>query len=63
MTAATKPTPETFFETMNAYQRTAALKAALELEVFTAVAEGAEAVSAIAKRCTASERGIRALCN
>ena len=46
-----------------AYQRTAALKAAVELEVFTAIAEGADTVGALATRCAASERGIRILCD
>ena len=38
--ASQQPSPQLFFETINAYQRTEALKAAIELEVFTAVAEG-----------------------
>jgi SAM-dependent methyltransferase len=63
MSTATQPSPETFFETMSAYQQTAALKAAVELELFTAIGEGAETVTAIAKRCAASERGIRILCD
>ena len=35
-----QPTPQLFFQTANAYQRTEALKAAIELEVFTAIGEG-----------------------
>lgn len=35
-----KPTPERIFQLFNAYQRTAALKAAIELDLFTAVAQG-----------------------
>jgi hypothetical protein len=35
--AAQQPSPALFFETMNAYQRTEALKAAIELGVFTAI--------------------------
>ncbi len=34
---APPPTPTLFFETVNAYQRTASLKAAIELDVFTAI--------------------------
>jgi ubiquinone/menaquinone biosynthesis C-methylase UbiE len=58
-----QPSPELFFETMNAYQRTAALKAAIELDLFTAIGEGARTVKALAQRCEASVRGIRILCD
>jgi len=34
-----QPTPERFFDSINAYQQTEAMKAAIELEIFTAVAE------------------------
>ncbi|MBX7218898.1 MAG: methyltransferase domain-containing protein [Blastocatellia bacterium] len=57
------PSPQLFFETINAYQRTAALKAAVELEVFTAIAEGKTTSALITERCAASERGIRILCD
>lgn len=55
------PGPAHFFETMQAYQRTAALKTAIELELFTAIASGFKTVSQLAKKCEASERGVRAL--
>lgn len=58
-----QPSPELFFSTVNSYQRTAAIKAAVELDVFTAIAEGLETANAIAKRCQASERGVRILCD
>src|SRR3954465_15860986 len=58
-----QPSPELFFETMNAYQRTAALKAAIELDLFTAIGEGAQTVEALAQRCETSERGMRILCD
>ncbi|MGH9721708.1 MAG: methyltransferase family protein, partial [Bryobacteraceae bacterium] len=48
---------------MNAYQRTAALKAAIDLNLFTAIAEGAGTTAALAARCGASERGARILCD
>ena len=35
-----EPSPQLFFETANAYQRPAALKAALELELFTKIGAG-----------------------
>ncbi len=59
----TMPSPEVFFETMNAYQRTAALKTGIELDLFSAIGEGADTVSTIAARCKASERGVRVLCD
>jgi hypothetical protein len=59
----TQPSPELFFETVNAYQRTAALKAALELDLFTALSEGGQTAKEVAARCQASERGTRILCD
>ena len=35
-----QPTPERFFNAINAYEQTEAMKAAVELEIFTAIAEG-----------------------
>jgi SAM-dependent methyltransferase len=58
-----QPTPELFFQTVNGYQRTAAIKAALELEVFTAIGEGKQTAQELAERCQASERGVRILCD
>ncbi len=58
-----QPSPELFFSTINAYQRTAAIKAAVELDVFTAIAEGKTTAKAIADRSQASERGTRILCD
>ena len=59
----TGPTPAVIFDTMMAYQRTAALKTAVELGVFGAVGEGANDPVSIAKKCSSSERGIRILCD
>lgn len=61
--ATQQPTPQLFFQTVNSYQRTEALKAAVELQVFTAIGEGRETVPEIAKRCETSERGMRILCD
>ncbi len=58
-----QPTPELFFQTVNAYQRTEGLKAAIELELFTALGEGKTTTAEIAERCNASERGTRILCD
>jgi ubiquinone/menaquinone biosynthesis C-methylase UbiE len=58
-----QPSPALLFETVNGYQRTAALKGAIDLELFTAVAEGNQTVPALARRCGAAERGVRVLCD
>lgn len=57
------PSPERFFETVNAYQRTAAMGAALELDLFSAVGAAGASVDDIAARCAASARGVRILCD
>lgn len=57
------PSPEHFIDTLMGYQRTAALKAAVELGVFTAIAGGAREPAAIAAAIGASERGTAILCN
>jgi ubiquinone/menaquinone biosynthesis C-methylase UbiE len=61
--SAQQPSPQLFFQTINAYQRTEALKAAIELETFAAIGEGNATSEEIAKRCRASERGTRILCD
>ena len=58
-----QPTPQRFFDTINAYQQTEAMKAALELELFTAIAEGNTTPATIARRCEAAGRGVRILCD
>jgi len=57
------PTPERFFSAVNAYELTEAMKAAIELEIFTAIAESNNTAAAIATRCQAGERGVRILCD
>jgi len=61
--AAQQPSPQLFFQTINAYQQTEALKAAIELEVFTAIGEGNTTAADIAHRCQTSEKGMRVLCD
>jgi SAM-dependent methyltransferase len=61
--AAQQPSPQLFFQTINAHQRTEALKTAIELEVFSAIAEGNTTAAQIAKRTGASEKGVRVLCD
>jgi hypothetical protein len=62
-TARNSPSPDIVFGTLFAYQGTAALRTAIELELFTGIDEGAGTVPALAKRCRASERGVRILCD
>ena len=57
------PSPALVFETLFAYQRTAALRAAIELDLFRAIGEGPGDVASIAHRCASSERGVRILCD
>jgi ubiquinone/menaquinone biosynthesis C-methylase UbiE len=60
-TTAESPSPKLFFETVNAYERTAAIKAAIELDFFTAMADGPATAAALARHCAAAERGARIL--
>jgi SAM-dependent methyltransferase len=62
-TGTPQPNPSLIFETLNAYQGTAALKAAIELDLFTAMGEGLDTVGALAKRSKGTERGVRILCD
>ncbi|HTX14722.1 MAG TPA: class I SAM-dependent methyltransferase [Candidatus Baltobacteraceae bacterium] len=63
LTAQTRPSPDLIFDTLNAYQQTAALRAAIALDIFTKIGEGADTFPALAKRCEATERGVRILCD
>jgi len=56
-------TPAIIFDMLQAHERTAALKAAIDLDVFRAVGQGPGDVASIASHCKASERGIRILCD
>lgn len=58
-----QPTPERFISAINAYEQTEGIRAAVELEIFTAIGEGNTTAAAIAKRTGASERGVRTLCD
>ncbi len=60
---AAQPNPVHIFQAINSFQRTAAIKTAIEIGVFTAISEGARTAAEIAMRCQASERGVRVLCD
>ena len=47
-----EPNPVVIFETLNSYQRSAALRAAIELDLFSEIARGTRTANAIAKQRT-----------
>src|SRR5438094_6307999 len=58
-----QPTPERIFDTLNAYQRTAALRGAIDLDLFTAIDGGAATASEVAAKLKVPPRGARILCD
>jgi len=60
---AQQPTPIEIFRIVQSYQHSFILKAAVELDVFTAIARGNATAQEIAGACGASPRGIRILCD
>lgn len=58
-----EPSPILFFETVNAHQHSAAIRAAVELDVFSRIAEGKQSARALSEACGAAERGMRILCD
>jgi hypothetical protein len=61
--SSTRPSPERIFNTLSAYQQSAALKTGIDLDIFTAISEGANTAASIAERVGAAERGVRILCD
>jgi 2-polyprenyl-3-methyl-5-hydroxy-6-metoxy-1,4-benzoquinol methylase len=55
------PSPALFFDTISAYHRTEALKAAIELDLFSQLAAGHKTPTELASACQAAPRGIRIL--
>ena len=55
------PDPQPIWQIMTGFQHSAAYKTAIELELFTKIADGNKSVAEIAKACGASEKGIRVL--
>src|SRR5580698_6164146 len=58
-----QPTPERFFNAINAYEQTEAMKAAIELEISPPSPKVINTAATIAKRCEGAERGVRTLCD
>lgn len=57
------PTPERIWQIITGFQMTAAIKAGIELSVFTHIADGHKTAAAIAAVCDGAERGVRILCD
>jgi len=60
---APPPSPQLYFETINAFQKTGALKAGIDLELFTKLAPEPLNAAELARRCECPERGMRILCD
>ncbi len=60
---AAQPNPMQIFNTVQGFQRAFALKAAVDLDLFTAIAKGSKTAIEISKACGAAERGVRILCD
>lgn len=61
LAAAGKTDPSRILAMMTAFEQTAALNAAIGVELFTAIAEGAVTVEALSDRCGCAPRGVRIL--
>ena len=55
--------PAPIFDCFSAYQKTAAMQAAVDIGLFSAIAAGSSTVAAIARKCEASPKGVRVLCD
>jgi hypothetical protein len=55
--------PDRFIDNVFAYQKTAAVKAAIELDLFSAIGAGADSVETLAAQVDASPCGVRILCD
>src|ERR1700740_2366726 len=58
-----RPTPDRIFDTLSAFPQTAALKAGIKLDIFTAIADGANTPDLLAAKSGAADRGLRILCD
>ncbi len=55
--------PDLFMEAVLAYQQTAAIKAAIQLDLFSEIASGRNTAESLAQATGAAVRGIRILCD
>ena len=58
-----KPSPDAIFDALTGYQKAAAMKAAIDLELFTHLASGPATAATVAQRCGAAGRGMRIICD
>jgi ubiquinone/menaquinone biosynthesis C-methylase UbiE len=63
MNGKPEPSPDLIFDMLTAYQKAAAVKAAIDLNLFTGLADGTCTAEELAKFCAAAPRGIRILCD
>ncbi len=63
MSRDSQPSPELFLKAVMAYRDSAAIKGAVELDVFTALGQGADTAKTLAERCQTDPRGMRILCD
>ncbi|HLK49223.1 MAG TPA: class I SAM-dependent methyltransferase [Bryobacteraceae bacterium] len=61
--AGGQPDPGFIFNEMQLFQRSMALKGAVELDIFTHIGNSATSARELAARCGAAERGVRILCD
>jgi DNA-binding IclR family transcriptional regulator len=61
MNPSAAPSPVLFFDTINAYQKSAALRAAIELELFSAIGQEPATATELAARMGHPHRGVRIL--
>src|SRR5579863_2031003 len=60
---APQPNPMAIFQAFSGYQLSMALRAAIELDLFTHIADDVGTAAELAARSQASERGVRSLCD
>ncbi|HET9803872.1 MAG TPA: class I SAM-dependent methyltransferase [Candidatus Acidoferrum sp.] len=58
-----KPSPERIFQTLNAYQQSAVLRTAIEIDLFSTIGAGATGATEIGAKTGATERGARIVCD
>jgi len=63
LAASERPFPERFFSCMTSYAQGAALKGAIELDLFTVLSASGQTVESLALRLQTSVRGTRILCD
>lgn len=57
----TRPSPALFFDTLNGFQRTEALRAAIAMNLFAEIASGNDTPEKLGEACSASPKGVRIL--